>query len=71
MKRIGVVGVCIGGTSLFYPYFVRQAILRFDKKNPVVFIHQLPLDQVDDAFNYLTKQDIKPLVDLILNSINN
>lgn len=70
MKKLGVVGVCIGGTSLFYPYFVRQAILQFDKKNPEVFIHQLPLDQVDDAFNQLTKQNFKPLVDLILRSIN-
>ena len=70
MKKIGVVGVCIGGTSLFYPYFVRQAILRFDKKNSEVFIHQLPLEKVDDAFNQLTKQNFKPLVDLILYSIN-
>jgi len=70
MKKIGVVGVCIGGTSLFYPYFVRQAILQFDKKNPEVFIHQLPLDQVDDAFNQLTQQNSKVLSDLILGSIN-
>lgn len=70
MKKLGVIGVCIGGTSLFYPYFVRQAILRFDKKNPEIFIHQLPLNEVDDAFNHLTNHDFKPLADLILNSIN-
>lgn len=70
MKKIGVVGVCIGGASLFYNYFVRQAIFRFGNKNPEVFIHQLVLERVDEAFNELNTQNMMPLVDLILNSIN-
>lgn len=69
MKKVGVVGVCIGGTSLFYPYFVRSAILKFNKTTPEVFLNQLPFDEVDNAFDQLSSGNQHVLADLILKSI--
>ncbi|MBB72117.1 MAG: hypothetical protein CMF50_06945 [Legionellales bacterium] len=68
MKKLGVVGVCIGGVEEFYPHIVRKMIVDTGD-SPQFIVNQLEFSQVNHAFDEFAKGRSDNLISLILSAV--